>query len=109
MCCKELKLMIATAVLIIYIPALIGDVAQLVLTLRGDEPNIKIEPPVEVVKKFDTVVSSTPACPRTTPTSSDILGEENEYDHCKECQMGVYFKNKEEDLECSYCLKVRKA
>jgi hypothetical protein len=62
-----------------------------------------------VVKKYNSYANAAPACPRVNSTASDIVGQEEEYDHCKECQMGVFFKNKEEELECSYCSKIRKA
>ncbi len=103
--------MISVAGLVVLVPGLMGDVAQLLLTVNGKKPysNIKINPPVEVVNKFNEFVNATPMCPRTLPVPSDVATEDAEYDHCKECQMGVFFKKNEEELECSYCSKIRKA
>ena len=48
------------------------------------------------------------ACPRTTITNDDpivrqsIDSTDSEYNHCRECGMGVYFK-RDNILECSYC------
>lgn len=76
--------------------------------LHAEVDNIKPEPAFDIKNKYKDYVNVAPSCPSSAvvPVS---LGTETEFDHCKDCQMGVYFKKNEEELECSYCLKLRKA
>jgi hypothetical protein len=52
-------------------------------------------------------------CPRAYASDdlqvqSVTTAEGVEYDHCRECGMGVYFSNGLDSLSCSYCNSIKK-
>ena len=52
-------------------------------------------------------------CPRTYTSDDPAIqsvttAEGVEYDHCRECGMGVYFSNGLDSLSCSYCNSIKK-
>lgn len=99
------KLMICTAGIFLLVPALLNGKSQ----KKDQMPRVKIETQVEVLNKYNDVVKVAPSCPRTSgdiPVSDSSF--ESEYEHCEECQTGVFFKKNEQEVECSYCLKIRK-
>lgn len=107
---KKTKLMIYVAGLVVVLPGLFGDVSHILISNeKKNMPRVKIENAVEVVNKYNNYVNVAPSCPSGAMVPSNNFNEETEFDHCKECQMGVYFKKNEEELECSFCLKIRKA
>lgn len=103
---KQLTYIICGAGLIVFLPGLFGDLLN---SDKKSVPKVKIETPVEVINKYNNYVNVAPSCPSGAMVPSNNFNEETEFDHCKECQMGVYFKKNEEELECSFCLKIRKA
>lgn len=99
------KLMICAAGIFVLVPALLGGKDQ----KKDQMPRVKIETQVEVVNKYNDVAKVAPTCPRTTgDISVSDSSFESEYEHCKECQTGVFFKKNEQEVECSFCLKIRK-